>query len=245
MKLDDFVNELTNIDDKIIEESAEILTSAKRTHNFSKKIIAIAVAAVLVMLTAVVCIGYDVAIIVDPVENDLFLYDGRLEKGEVRLKEICEEYGIPTDIDITGGYWLDTKYSGDYYYEYGYVKTASKIFAFYLTNDDESEIKMETHQYLCNEDIDEFKADTEYVKSNGTTVIIHDVEEGWKVFGSQVYFSGEAINEYGLPFAENMWYGKLYGGGGYSRLNDKATEFAESYEDVIRSDSYKNEFVNR
>lgn len=237
-------NELLDRMDLINSEYVEeALDSAPKRVINRKRVLLVAVAAVLVMLTSLAWVDNGF-ILVDPVENDIFLYDGKLEPGEVRLMELCEEYGIPTDFDITGGFWLDEKHSGDYYYEYGWVKTASKIFAFYITNDDTSEIKIETHQYLCNEDVNEFKTDTEFVKSNGTTVIIHDVEEDWNIFGSYVYFSGEALNE-NLPFAENMWYGKLYGGGGYSRLNEKATEFAESVEDVIRSNSYKNEFVNR
>lgn len=256
MKKTDYITALTNIDDCFVEEAAMHASDPKTARKLSKRFIAVAVAAVLVLLTTVVCFGNDGSIVVDIVESDLFQYDGKLEPGEVRLMELCEEYGIPTDFDISGGLWLEEKHCGDYYYEYGWVKTSSKIFAFYITNDDLSEIKIETHQYLCKNDIDEFesvdqfreveefKTDTKYIKNNGTTVLIHDVEEGWHIFGSYVYFSGEALNEY-RPFAENMWYGKLYGGGGYSQLNENATEFVESIEDVILSDSYRNEFINR
>lgn len=251
MKKTDYISALTNIDDCFVEEAA---FSSKSAYVNKRKIVLL-VAAVLAMIVSLGCIDNGL-ILVDPVEDDIFTYDGILEPGEVRLMELCEEYGIPTDFDISGGLWLEEKHCGDYYYEYGWVKTSSKIFAFYITNDDLSEIKIETHQYLCKNDIDEFesvdqfreveefKTDTKYIKNNGTTVLIHDVEEGWHIFGSNVYFSGEALNEY-RPFAENMWYGKLYGGGGYSQLNENATEFVESIEDVIGSDSYRNEFISR
>ncbi len=247
MKDLEYIKALTDIDESFVQEAMSS-NKIKVTSKLSKKLI-VAVAAVLALLTLLACVDNGITL-VDSVEDDIFTDDGTLEPAEVRLKEICEEYGMPTDMgiddgyaDCTGYYYQDMQI-GDYYYEFGYVSTGHKIFAFYLTNDNESEIKIETFQMLCNETEDEFKTETEYKKNCGTTVIMRDVEEGWKLFGSGSYFSGEAINE-NLPFAENMWYGKCKGGSGYSHLNDKAVEYADIVYKEFNSDSHRNEFVNR
>lgn len=245
MKKTDYISALTNIDDCFIEEAA---FSSKSAYVNKRKIVLL-VAAVLAMIVSLGCIDNGL-ILVDPVEDDIFTYDGILEPGEVRLQEICKEYGIHTDMGIDdgyaecAGYYYQDMQVGDYYYEFGYVYTGYKTFAFYLTNDNESEIKIETINTLYNETEDECKTKTEYIKDFGTTVIISDFEKGWKVFGNGVHFSGEGINE-NLPFAENMWYGKCKGGTGFSRLNDKATEYAEIVFEEFKSDSHRNEFISR
>lgn len=245
MKKTDYISALTNIDDCFVEEAA---FSSKSAYVNKRKLVLL-VAAVLAMIVSLACIDNGL-ILVDPVEDDIFTYDGILEPAEVRLQEICKEYGIPTDMGFDDGYADCAGYRyqdmqvGDYYYEFGYVYTGYKIFAFYLTNDNESEIKIETISTLYNETEDECKTITEFIEDSGTTVIIRDFEEEWKVFGTGVYFSGEGINE-NLPFAENMWYGKCKGGTGFSHLNDKATEYAEIVFEEFKSDSHINEFINR
>ena len=74
MKDIDYISSLTNIDDCFLEEASGSC-KMKTKHNFSKKIIAIAIAAVLTVLTSVVCVAYNS--IIASARKDTCLFTGR------------------------------------------------------------------------------------------------------------------------------------------------------------------------
>ncbi len=240
MKDIDYISSLTNIDDCFLEEASGSC-KMKTKHNFSKKIIAIAIAAVLAVLTSVVCVAYNSIIASARKDTCLFAQTHplhTLSADMVRLKELCEEYNIDTNFYMSAVYDYHIKHVDDYYYEYGFVETESIMFAFYLTNDDSLEIKIETHQYLHNKDNGGFDTQSHFVKNYGNTVIIKEVEEGWESYGTTVLMYGDGLDR---TLGNEVYSASAYN----SRLSNEGNGHAESLVGKFHSESYQQEFISR
>lgn len=209
MKDLEYIKALTDIDESFVQEALSVNDSTTK-RRFSKRFVAIAVAAAILVLIATGWIYASNISAQFKISKSISLPDsianevpipvltpnstnaeyGGYEHLLTRLPIIAEQYGVT--YEEVSHYRL--KNDGEYFIETGAFFTDDEAFAFFFTSD--SVLETENHVYvvLYNEQKNEYKYEHRSFINTGSYTVSVKAEHGWSIIGAGSYFFSETTS---------------------------------------------------